>query len=259
MVNGPFRLLARSVGGFAGGVLRGLELLFWPSSCRLCGRLLDRPGERVVCRACLSGLEPRRSSHCLLCGRFFDGAGGPHLCRACLGARPLYSLHRSCGPYEGRLREVIILMKFRRFSVLGKDLAGLARRALGEEWAVWAGLDGLIPVPLHPERLRARGFNQAEIVARVIGREKGIPVRSKALVRARNTPAQTSLEALDRRRNLAGAFVVRRPAEVRGKTLLLVDDVYTTGSTIRECCRALRRAGAREVRALTLARTHGRY
>ncbi len=254
-MRGPFSLLGGSALDLLSKGLRGVELLFWPSSCRVCGRLLDRPGERVVCFSCLRKIEPRRASFCSLCGRFFDGASAPHVCRRCLEARPLYSLHRSCGPYEGNLRELIILMKFRGFSVLAKDLAGLARSCLGDQWRIWSGLEGLIPVPLHPRRLRSRGFNQAEALARDIGRAKGIPVRAKALARTRNTPAQTSLEALDRRRNLAGAFVVRRPAEVRGKTLLLVDDVYTTGSTIRECCRVLKRAGAREVRALTLART----
>lgn len=236
-----------------------MELLFWPSTCRACGRLLDRPGERVVCLSCLATIEGRHSSYCSLCGRFFAGAAAPHVCRRCLEARPCFSLHRSCGPYEGRLRELIILMKFQGFSVLAEDLAALARGSLGDQWPLWNGLDGLVPVPLHPRRLRSRGFNQAEAVARAIGRAKGVPVLAKALARLRNTPAQTSLEALDRRRNLAGAFVVRRPAEVRGKVLLLVDDVYTTGSTIRECCRTLRRAGAAEVRAVTLARTPGRH
>jgi competence protein ComFC len=257
MLRRPISYLGRPVLGLLAGVLRAAELLVWPSSCRLCGRLLERPGERVVCAACLDTLEPRRTSYCVRCGRFFDGRAAPHLCRDCLASRPLYSRHRSGAPYQGNLRQVIILMKYEGFRVLGRDLAAFALRALGDQWPLWAGLDAIVPVPLHGKKLKRRGFNQAEIVARAIGRVKGIPVRRGVLVRVRNTPAQTSLEGRDRRRNLAGAFAVRRPGWVRGKTLLLVDDVYTTGSTIRECCRALRRAGAEEVRAMTLARTSG--
>lgn len=235
--------------------VRTAELLFVPSRCRICLGLLERPDERVLCRACRAKLKPCRSAYCLCCGRFFPGAAAPHLCRRCLEARPPYAVHRSCAPYEGVLREVIILMKYHGYSVLGRDLAALALDALGEDEALWAGVEAIIPVPLHADKRRKRGFNQAEVVAREIARVKRLPVLGRALVRTRNTPAQTSLEAEDRRRNVAGAMAVRRPGEIEGATVLLLDDVYTTGSTIRECCRALRKARVGEVRALTLARS----
>lgn len=240
---------------FLGECVRVAELLIFPSRCRICRTLLERRDERVVCRSCLDRLVPRRSSFCVCCGRFFDGAPAPHLCLDCLRSRPPYAIHRSCAAYEGALREFIILMKYHGFSVLGRDLAVFALEALGEDESLWWGLEAIIPVPLHRRKKKKRGFNQAEVVARELGRAKDVPLLTKALSRVRNTPAQTSLEGRARRRNLSGAFIVRRPGEVKGRTVLLVDDVYTTGSTVKECCRTLRRAGAKEVRVLTLART----
>lgn len=240
---------------FLDETLKLAELLFFPSLCRVCGELLDRPGERVVCRSCLNNLTPRRTGFCVCCGDFFDGIAEPHLCLECVTSRPPYALHRSCAVYEGILREMILLLKYRGYRVLGRDLALFALEAVGQDEDLWWDLDAIIPVPLHPKRKRERGFNQAEVIARELGRAKGLPVLPRALRRVRNIPAQTSLEADARKRNVSGAFAVRRPAALKGLAVLLVDDVYTTGSTVKECCRTLRRAGVRFVRVLTLART----
>lgn len=240
---------------FLDETLKLAELLLFPSLCRVCGGLLEKTGERVVCRSCLDSLTPRRSGFCLSCGDFFDGVAEPHLCLGCLTSRPPYALHRSCAVYEGTLREIILLLKYRGYRVLGRDLARFALKAVGQDEDLWWGLDAIIPVPLHPKRKKERGFNQAEVIARELGRAKGLPVLSRALRRVRNIPAQTSLEAHARKRNVSGAFAVRRPAVLRARVVLLVDDVYTTGSTVKECCRTLRRAGVRSVRVLTLART----
>jgi competence protein ComFC len=240
---------------FLGEAVRLADLLVFPSRCRVCQELLDERGERVVCRDCLKNMRPCRESFCLCCGRFFFGEASPHLCLDCLTTRPLYTRHRSGAPYEGVLRELIVLMKYRGYRVLGKDLARFALEALGQEESLWRGLEAVIPVPLHPRKRKTRGFNQVEIIARELGRAKGLPLRGEVLRRVRNIPAQTSLDAAARKRNVAAAFAVRRPDVLRGQRVLLVDDVYTTGATIRECCRTLLRAGVREVRALTLART----
>jgi ComF family protein len=114
--------------------------------------------------------------------------------------------------------------------------------------------DVLVPVPLHPRRLRDRGFNQASLIAREIGRRMGRPLVEGALVRRRETMPQTGLSAAARRRNVEDAFAVRRRGLVAGHVVTLVDDVLTTGATARACARALRAAGAREVRILALAR-----
>ena len=119
---------------------------------------------------------------------------------------------------------------------------------------IFTGLDCILPVPLHRKREKMRGFNQAELLGRSISRLSSLPLLRGVLVKTRNTPAQVSLEAAERETNLRGAFEVRKPALVKGQTVLLVDDVFTTGSTLRECSRVLGQSGALEVRALTLAR-----
>jgi len=115
----------------------------------------------------------------------------------------------------------------------------------------------MIPVPLHPKRLRWRGFNQSVILAREVGRQWDVPVDPFVLLRSRETSLQTELAEEERRKNVRGAFSVDPEKPIRGKSFLLVDDVYTSGATVDECSRALLRAGAKEVYVLTLARTVG--
>lgn len=137
--------------------------------------------------------------------------------------------------------------------MLGKALASFVHRTLGEDDSLWWHIDALVPVPLHPEKEAKRGFNQAKILALELSKLKNVPIMEKRLVKVKNTPAQTSLREIDRLGNLKGAFDVTHPEEIEGKVLLLVDDVFTTGATLQECTVALKKAGAQEIRALTLA------
>lgn len=230
-----------------------VELVFFPSFCRLCGGLLEKPGERVVCTDCWGKVRPHRSSICPSCGRFYEGAGESHICRKCVDRRPPFCVHRSCGRYDGTLKDMVLLFKYRRFSILGKGLARFAFQTLGGDEELWRGVDAMVPVPLHPRRKRERGFNQARVFAGELAKLKGLDLVDGALIKVRNVPPQTSLEAGDRAENVHGAYLVRREERVRGKVLLLADDVYTTGSTLKECSRTLLAAGAKEVRAITIA------
>ena len=146
-----------------------------------------------------------------------------------------------------------MLYKYRRLSVLGKGLADFAFQALGGDDELWWGVDGIVPVPLHPRKKRERGFNQARVFAGELAKLSGLDLIDGALIKVRKLPPQTSLEADERAENVRGAYLVRRKEMVRGKVLLLADDVYTTGSTLKECSRALLSAGAKEVRAITIA------
>jgi len=233
--------------------IRLAELVFFPSFCRLCGRLLERPGERVVCDDCWKKATPHQSSSCPVCGRFFETAADSHACRKCVENPPPFAVHRSCGRYEGALKDLILLFKYRRLAVLGGGLGRFAFRSVGGDPELWRGIEAVVPVPIHPRRKRGRGFNQAAVFAAELARLEGAPILNGALVKVRNVPPQTSLEAGERERNVRGAYAVRKEAAVRGKILLLADDVYTTGSTIKECSRTLLAAGAKEVRAVTIA------
>lgn len=237
----------------AASLAKLVELLVFPSFCKICREPLEEAGERVVCSSCLARLEPRVGPACPRCGRFLDGAGGDHLCARCLESEPPFSLHRSCGAYAGTLKDVVLLFKYRKYAPLGRPLAAWADACLGAEPRLWQGADLLVPVPLHPARRRERGFNQARLVARRLGKLRGIAVLGGCLVKTRQAPPQAGLRAAERERNVVGAYAVRRPSKVRGRTLVLVDDVTTTGATIRECARVLKEAGARDVRAVTLA------
>ncbi|MBN2206710.1 MAG: ComF family protein [Candidatus Aminicenantes bacterium] len=230
------------------------EQALFPSRCRVCRAWLEIPGETAVCDACLSSLKPETAPYCLCCGVFFDGAGESHYCGACLDAPPPFSRHRSFGRYWGVLKDVILLYKFRGFSLLGRILAETTHAALEGEVALWGGEPMLVPVPLHPRRERSRGFNQSLLLARGLAGPSGLEVGSRVLIRTRDGPPQSRLRAGDRTRNVRGVFAVGRGAPIRGRAVIVVDDVYTTGSTLKECASVLLRAGAAEVRGITLAR-----
>mgnify|MGYP002476175659 CR=1 FL=1 len=119
---------------------------------------------------------------------------------------------------------------------------------------LWNGVEAVVPVPLHPGKLRQRGYNQAAVLARHLAKLRGLPFVGHRLLKTRNTPAQMSLDAAEREANVRGAYLVKKPGPLDGRVVLLVDDVFTTGATVAECSRVLLQAGAAEVRAITFAR-----
>jgi len=229
------------------------ELALFPSFCKICRTLLESPDEKVVCRACLDKIVPLRASFCPSCGRFFEGAGEPHLCSGCLNEAPPFSIHRSGAKYRGGLKDTLLLFKYRKYRILGRNLAEFLTEALKKEKGLWSGVDVIVPVPLHRRRRWERGFNQAEVLAGEIGRRMRIPLEPKALKKVRHVPPQTSLEHGERRENVRNAYEAGKTEGIRDRVVLLVDDVYTTGSTLRECAGVLKKAGAREIRAVTVA------
>ncbi len=204
-------------------------------------------------------MAPVAGPICPQCGWPFPSARAleaspTHLCMRCRTSRIHFAVARAATLYEegGPAREAILAFKHTGRDTLGRHLAELMAERSGAimEEGPW---DVLVPVPLHPRRQRARGFNQATFLANRLGRRTGLPVAPRALRRVRETPPQSG-DPKDRRRNVRDAFAVARPEQVADRTVLLVDDVLTTGATTNECARALRRAGARRVGVYTLAR-----
>ena len=236
---------------------RALFSLFFPDECRVCGETLYEVTRIPVCRRCLKAPEPLNAEYfCVSCRTPFqnafplDAEGRCALCRSGLrGFDAAYCF----GGYEGVLRELIHLFKYGRIKTLARPLGDLLAAALprDQEW------HALVPVPLHWRRQWKRGFNQSELLAQAIARRTALPV-VKALRRVHATQTQAGLSNTNRRRNVAAAFRCRRAETVAGKKILLIDDVMTTGSTAAACALALKRAGARKVALLTVARVDRR-
>lgn len=158
---------------------------------------------------------------------------------------------RTFGPYQGVLAEAVRQLKYRERTRLA---AALVAKEGVTTWPDLWRVDFLVPVPLHPLRLRKRGFNQAGRLAQALGRRLGMPTEERSLVRRVPTPPQVGLGRRARFRNMGRAFDLRSPERVAGRTVLLVDDVITTGATMNACARVLKQAGAVRVHAWALAR-----
>jgi ComF family protein len=232
-----------------------LDLVF-PALCPVCAARSDDADHRPFCRPCWADLPVGVGPGCVLCGEPFPGLAGRLPCDACRRTPPPFAFARAVAAYRDGMRAGIHALKFDRRAVvaapLGRLLAAAGPACLPAPPGEW--VDALVPVPLHASRRAERGFNQAELLATPCGRRWGVPVLPRALVRARATAPQTELDAEARRANVRGAFAVARPAEVRDRRLLLVDDVLTTGATVAAAARALRAAGAAAVGVLVLAR-----
>jgi len=209
----------------------------------------------VVCRACVASAKLIEPPFCRQCGSPFAGTvtGETFVCGYCQELRFYFSRTVCACRAEGVVRDCILRFKYNREMYFGPHLVtwlvGAARR-----WIDWCEVDALVPVPLHPRKQRQREFNQAKYLADALSQVFNVPAMNGAVRRVRDTSTQTKLDAEARARNLRGAFALRKPAVVKGKRLVLVDDVFTTGATLNSCAKVLRLGGAKEVVALTVAR-----
>ena len=227
-----------------------LDLVF-PIHCSGCGR-----EGGVICGRCADGLDQLTQPYCFVCAA--PGVAG--VCRWCRQYPRGFDSLRSPYRFQGPIRDAIHALKYRGVRAAAETLGELMARHLELRFSsVWPGslwptsVDTLAPVPLHSRRLRSRGYNQSALLAREMGKSLNLPVRDDLLVRVKNARPQVDTQsAEERRNNVADNF--RCQADATGLTVLLIDDVATTGSTLSECARVLKGAGASTVYALTLAR-----
>jgi len=236
---------------------RCLSDFFFPPLCPLCRKILSENPGSGFCPDCLRQITFLNHPYCPACGLPFPSSSGDdHLCSKCLLEERYFTSARAVGVYQGALAQAISRLKYHGATHLAKPLGKLLIDYQDPSFPL-VKFEGILPVPLSPTRLRERGFNQALLLARQLSRAHSIPLRYEALRRVRHTPPQTQLSGPEREKNIRGAFEVPHPEMVEGKHILLIDDVLTTGATVRECAKVLRRAGAKQVDVLTLARTSG--
>jgi competence protein ComFC len=221
--------------------LSALADLFYPERCVGC----ERRASDVLCRTCFDALPRVGSPVCGRCG--LPTAFATFVCEECKNVDFGFQSARAPLKYDGIGKQVVHALKYRGYKrVVGRLAAPLMLQVVGEDH-----FDAVVPVPLHSSRLRKRGFNQAELLARGVA-EKMKATVSDTLEVVRSTRDQVELSAAQRRANVAGAYTATKP--LRGK-ILLIDDVFTTGATMSACAGTMVRAGAKEVHALSLCRT----
>ena len=258
----------KSPGRVAVQVLDDLVTTFFPGECRACGGPLLRTGASPVCEECIDSLREQAGTLCTRCGEAldFDGLRFEQQyeegleCSPCRMAPPEFERAAAWSVYEDRMRELIHLLKYERVRQVARPLGTVLARVM--ETMASQGMPRelvVIAVPLFPSKERRRGYNQSavladETLATLRGTSWKLVSAHRALRRVRDTDSQFELSASGRRRNLKGAFLVADPAAVAGRDVLLIDDIYTTGATARECARLLKQAGAATVWVATVSR-----
>lgn len=236
-----------------GSYLRGLGKIFdkvcdilYPQVCPFCGTL-TKEGICEICRRSLPYVEEPR---CMKCGKPLKNEEQEY-CRDCVRTPGGYEQGRSVWTHTGNVPHAIYEFKFHNKRYYARIFAGEMQRQYGG-WIRRCGIETIIPVPLHPARRKRRGFNQAELLARELGRLTGICVRTDVVFRVRNTKPQKELGGRQRQENLKGAFAVSGKWRC-SQTVLLIDDIYTTGSTVRRIAGLLKKAGVQKVYFLTIS------
>jgi len=226
--------------------------LLYPATCTICGKNL-RPGD-YLCNECEEKIVRITAPFCQTCSEPFEGSITSAFTCANCAHRKIY-FDAAVAAYRGRgiVREIIHEFKYGRQIHLRHLVSRWLQAALNDERLRDCHFNIIVPVPLHPARQRERGFNQASLLAELLSAHTSIPSKPM-LERVRYTTTQTALDRSERMENLHNAFRLRKNADVRGLRVLLIDDVLTTGSTLSECARVLKRAGALSVHAATAAR-----
>ncbi|HHU17932.1 MAG TPA: ComF family protein [Clostridiales bacterium] len=228
--------------------------LIYPSNiyCISCGNIINDSRPYSLCDMCVRSLKWANARNCQCCGKILQDSYAPNLCSDCLEEEHIFNKGYTCVEYTAAERDIIHNFKYKDKAYLGRKLAEiLYDRIKVEELET----DIVVPVPMHIKKQRKRGYNQAAVMASSLAKFMGVPYEGKALVRTIETKPMSSLGAHERKNNVQYAFDVRenKKNNITGKRVLLVDDVYTTGSTADSCASVLLATGAKEVFIITFA------
>ena len=243
--------------GWLAEISDALVSVVFPSGCRICERLLTTASRVPLCAECLSSFERVPIKVCEVCGRPLPGLdrkqGEPLLCQACQEKTYTFDRARSFAVYADTVVRAILLLKFERIEPLGAWFSERLAEIVNAD-SDRLSADVVVPVPLHQEREKERGYNQAALVSKPLAKKLRLPHKAVLLVRTRARPDKQVLSLEERWESVRGAFATRPGSKVDNLRVLLVDDVLTTGATLDACARALREAGAKSVIGLTVAR-----
>lgn len=237
------------------GAIGGLADVLFPPVCVHCGGLVGPGRFRHLCPRCALGIDFVKPPHCSKCGYPFAGdMEGLRECPRCRELGPAFRGGCTATLFQGPVRSLLLELKYRRGWHVQEDLGEILCRSAGALDRARGSV--LVPVPLHPRKLRERGYNQSELLAKSLAKGAGGGARVvSCLRRVEDTPSQTALGRRERRSNLKNAFALARGASLTpGLRHVLVDDVFTTGSTVNSCAWALRRAGCMNIEVVTLSR-----
>ncbi|MEA2088183.1 MAG: ComF family protein [Candidatus Caldatribacteriota bacterium] len=241
-------------------IKEGLLNFVFPLDCKICEKPIRESKGYSICEDCFKTIELIEHPYCIKCGKPLISTGyfkqnREIICLECKRKKYSFEFSRSVGIYNKVLKKCIHLFKYYGEKKLAIPLGKLMVDYLLKNNEFENKFDLIIPVPLHNNDLKKRGFNQSVLLGKAIEDYFSVPVREKVLVKKKLTPFQVNLSKKERERNILSAFSVEKPEEIEGKNILILDDVFTTGSTVEECAKELMKARANNIIVLTLART----
>ncbi len=231
----------------------GIIDIIFPRNCILCRAYHPATSRDPLCPDCREKLPWNTPPFCVRCSRHLSGVASEELCPSCRAHPPHFDEGWAMLRYEGHGREILHRFKFHNKTSLCRTCAVLFSEFSARFSLTFPDTAIVIPVPLHPARLRERGYNQSGLFAASIARKLGLPLYENILQRQRHTDRQSKLEAKDRWTNILGAFKMKNLTDIVGREIILVDDILTTGATASEAAKTLKDAGASRVTVITLA------
>lgn len=231
----------------------GIMDIIFPRNCLLCRAYHPATARDPLCPGCRATLPWNTPPFCVRCSRRLTGITAEALCPSCRSHPPRFDEGWAMIRYKGPARELLKRFKFHNKTSLQRTFTTLLHAFIERYALEFPAAAMVIPVPLHPVRLRERGYNQSGLLAACVARELGLPVRDDILIRGHHAPRQSGLPAKERWTNIQGAFKMKNPADIVGREIILVDDILTTGATASEAAKTLKDAGASRVTVITLA------
>ncbi|MCD6232176.1 ComF family protein [Candidatus Aerophobetes bacterium] len=239
----------------------GFVSLFLPANCKICNKPLNPRNRSLICEECWNKVEWLEPPYCSICSKPLPAyetspKNSFPICRKCEKNSFHFKKVFALTLYEGIMKRIIHIFKYEKKMSVIKGIKKIMEIYFSRNHLPFSHLHMIVPIPLYRRKLKERGFNQAELLARIISKYFNIKLNKNNLKRIKSTQSQTKLSANERIKNVKGVFKVKNGKEFWEKNILLVDDIYTTGATVEEAAKILKRAKAKEIYVFVLARAN---